>query len=133
MIGGTVTVENLTYTQIKEMMIQRWESMKVLGLNEKGNKSKEKTVEEKEESGMETELNAFERDGRGRGNRDRGGRGGRGRGVGADSIQTPNTTQSKPQPQSITTQHNSTNSPPSQQTKPNKMKCWNCEEEGHEA
>jgi hypothetical protein len=30
MTGGTVIVENLTYTQIKEMMIQRWESMKAL-------------------------------------------------------------------------------------------------------
>jgi hypothetical protein len=36
MTGGTVIVENLTYTQIKEMMIERWESMKALGLNEKG-------------------------------------------------------------------------------------------------
>jgi hypothetical protein len=36
--------------------------MKALGLNEKGNKSKEKTVEEKEESGMETALNVFERE-----------------------------------------------------------------------
>jgi hypothetical protein len=105
MTGGTITVENLTYTQIKEMMIQRWESMKALRLNEKGNKSKGKTVEEKED-GMETALNAFERGGRGRGSR---GKGGRGRGAGADSIQTPNTTQSKPQPPSTTTQHNSTN------------------------
>jgi hypothetical protein len=127
----TVTVKNLTYIQIKEMMIQRWESIKALGLNEKGNKGKEQIVEEKEESGMETALNAFERDGRERGSRDRGERGGRGRGARADSTQIPNTTQSKPQPPSITTQHNSTNSPPSQQTKPNKMKCWNCEEEGH--
>jgi hypothetical protein len=97
--------------------------MKALGLNEKGNKGKEKTVEEKEKSGMKTALNAFERGGRGRESRDRGERGERGRGVGADSTQTPNTTQSKPQPPSITTQHNSTNSPPPQQTKPNKIKC----------
>jgi hypothetical protein len=67
MTGGIVTVENLTYTQIKEMMIQRWESMKALGLNEKGNKGKEKAVEEKEESGIKTALNAFKRDGRERG------------------------------------------------------------------
>jgi hypothetical protein len=58
------------------MMIQRWKSIKALGLNEKGNKGKEKAVEEKKESGMETALNAFERDGE---------RGGRGRGAGADS------------------------------------------------
>jgi hypothetical protein len=116
-------VENLTYTQIKKMMIQRWESMKALRLNEKSNKSKEKTVEEKEESGMETALNAFERGGRERGSRGRGERGERGRGVGADLTQTPNTTQSKPQPPSTTTQYNSTNPPSPQQTKPNKMKC----------
>jgi hypothetical protein len=73
--------------------------MEALGLNEKSNKSKEKAVEEKEKSGMKTVLNAFERGGRGRESRGRGERGGRGRGVGADSTQTPNTTQSKPQPQ----------------------------------
>jgi hypothetical protein len=130
----TVTVENLTYTQIKEMMIQRWESIETLGLNEKGNKGKGKVVEEKEESGMKTALNAFKKGGRGRESRDRGERGRRGRGAGADSTQstqTPNTTQSKPQPSSTTTQHNSTNPPPPQQTKPNKIKCWNCKEEGH--
>jgi hypothetical protein len=93
MTGGIVTVENLTYTQIKKMMIQRWESMEALGLNKKGNKDKEKIVEEKEKSGMETTLNAFEKSGRGKGSRERGGRGERG-----DSTQTPNTTQSKPQP-----------------------------------
>jgi hypothetical protein len=43
--------------------------MEALGLNEKGNKSKEKVVEEKEKSGMETVLNAFEKSGRGRGAR----------------------------------------------------------------
>jgi hypothetical protein len=59
--------------------------MKALGLNEKGNKGKKKAVEEKEESGMETALNAFERDGRGRESRGRGGRGERGREAGADS------------------------------------------------
>jgi hypothetical protein len=48
------------------MMIQRWKSMKALRLNEKGNKSKRKAVEEKEESGMKTALNAFEKSGRGR-------------------------------------------------------------------
>jgi hypothetical protein len=48
MTGGTVTVENLTYTQIKEMMMQRWESIEALRLNEKGNKGKGKAVEEKE-------------------------------------------------------------------------------------
>jgi hypothetical protein len=37
-----------------------------LRLNEKSNKGKEKTVEEKKESGMETALNIFERDGRGK-------------------------------------------------------------------
>jgi hypothetical protein len=61
-----------------------------LRLNEKGNKSKEKTVEEKEKSGMKTALNAFEKGGREKGNRGRGERGGRG--VGADSTQIPNTT-----------------------------------------
>jgi hypothetical protein len=71
--------------------------MKALGLNEKDNKSKGKTVEEKEESGMETVLNVFEKGDRGRESRGRGGRGERGRGVGVDSTQTPNTTQSKPQ------------------------------------
>jgi hypothetical protein len=35
--------------------------MKALRLNEKGNKGKGKAVEEKEESGMKTALNAFER------------------------------------------------------------------------
>jgi hypothetical protein len=45
-------------------------------------KDKEKTVEEKERSRMEIALNAFKR-------------GSRERGTGADSIQTPNTTQSK--------------------------------------
>jgi hypothetical protein len=59
--------------------------MKALGLNKKGNKSKEKTVEEKKEIGMETALNAFERGGRGRENRDRGERGERERGAGVDS------------------------------------------------
>jgi hypothetical protein len=82
---------------------------------------------------MKTTLNAFERSGRGKGVRGRGERGARGREVGVDSTQTPNTTQSKPQPSPTTTQHNSTNSPPPQQMKPNKMKCWNCEEEGHGA
>jgi hypothetical protein len=120
-------VENLTYTQIKKMMIQRWEFMKALRLNKKDNKGKGKVVEEKE-SGMKTALNVYERGGRGRESRGRGGRGGRGRGVGVDSTQTLNTTQSKPQPPSTTTQHNSTNSLPPQQTKPNKMKCWNGEE-----
>jgi hypothetical protein len=131
--GGTVTVKNLTYTQIKEMMIQRWKSMKALRLNEKGNKGKGKVVEEKKESGIETALNVFERGGRERESRDRGERGGRGRGTGADSTQTFNTTQSKPQLLSITTQHNSTNLPPPQQIKLNKMKCWNCEKKGHGA
>jgi hypothetical protein len=73
-------------------MIQRWESMEALGLNEKGNKGKGKTVEEKEESGMETTLNAFERGGRGRGSRGKGGRGERGergRETKANSTQTP--------------------------------------------
>jgi hypothetical protein len=37
--------------------------MKALGLNEKGNKGKEKAVEEKEESGMKTALNVFEKSG----------------------------------------------------------------------
>jgi hypothetical protein len=69
--------------------------MKALGLNKKGNKSKEKTVEEKEESEIETVLNAFKRDGRGREVRGKGERGGRGRGARADSTQTLNTTQSK--------------------------------------
>jgi hypothetical protein len=59
--------------------------MKALRLNEKGNKGKEKTVEEKEKSGMEIALNVFERDGRGRESRGRGGRGERERGTGADS------------------------------------------------
>jgi hypothetical protein len=70
---------------------------------------------------METALNAFERGDRGRGreSRDRGERGERERGVGADSTQTLNTTQSKPQPPLNTT----TNPLSSQQTKPNKMKC----------
>jgi hypothetical protein len=45
--------------------------MKTLGLNEKGNKGKAKTVEEKEESGIETALNAFKRGGRERGSRQR--------------------------------------------------------------
>jgi hypothetical protein len=63
-----------------------------LRLNEKGNKSKEKAVEEKEESGMKTVLNVFEKSGRGRGSRGKGERGGRERGVGADSTQTLNTT-----------------------------------------
>jgi hypothetical protein len=62
--------------------------MKALRLNEKGNKGKEKAVEEKKESGMETVLNTFERGGRGRESRDKGGRSGRGREAGADSIQT---------------------------------------------
>jgi hypothetical protein len=35
--------------------------MKALGLNKKDNKGKEKIVEEKEESGMETALNVFKR------------------------------------------------------------------------
>jgi 16S rRNA U1498 N3-methylase RsmE len=35
-----------------------------LKLNEKGNKDKGKTVEEKKKSGMETALNAFEKSGR---------------------------------------------------------------------
>jgi hypothetical protein len=78
------------------MMIQRWESMKALRLNKKNNKSKEKIVEEKEESGMETALNIFKRGGRERKVRDRGGRGERGRETEADLTQTPNTTQSKP-------------------------------------
>jgi hypothetical protein len=85
MIGGTITVENLTYTQIKEMMIQRWEFMKALRLNEKDNKGKGKAVEEKEESGMKTALNAFEKGGRGRESRGRGERGKREKGTGADS------------------------------------------------
>jgi hypothetical protein len=59
--------------------------MKALRLNEKGNKSKGKTVEEKEESGMEIALNAFKRGGRERENRGRGERGGRGKGAGVDS------------------------------------------------
>jgi hypothetical protein len=92
-----------------------------LRLNENGNKGKEKTVKEKEKSGMETALNTFERGGRGR--RTRGERGGRERGAEADSTQTLNTTQSKPQPPPTTTQHNSTNPPSPQQTKPNKIKC----------
>jgi gag-polypeptide of LTR copia-type len=64
MIDGTITVKNLTYTQIKEMMIQRWEFMEALRLNEKDNKGKGKVVEEKKESGMKTALNAFKRGGR---------------------------------------------------------------------
>jgi hypothetical protein len=40
--------------------------MEALRLNEKSNKGKGKTVKEKEESGMETTLNVFERGGRGR-------------------------------------------------------------------
>jgi hypothetical protein len=113
MTGGTITVENLTYTQIKKMMIQRWEFMKALRLNKKGNKSKEKIVEEKKESGMKTVLNAFERGDRERGVRGRGGRergvrgkgkrGERERGTRVDSTQTPNTTQSKLQPPPTTT------------------------------
>jgi hypothetical protein len=93
---------------------------------------KVKAVEEKEESGMKIALNAFERGGRGRGSRGRGERGGRGRGA---RRLNPNTQHYSIQttPSSITTQHNSTNSPLPQQTKPNKMKCWNCEEEGHGA
>jgi hypothetical protein len=83
MIGEIVTVENLTYTQIKEMMIQRWESMETLRLNEKGNKIKRKAVEEKKKSEMKTALNVFKRDGRERESRDRGERGERERGVGA--------------------------------------------------
>jgi hypothetical protein len=71
------------------MMIQRWESMKALGLNKKGNKGKEKAVEEKEKSGMETALNAFERGGRGRGSRDRGERDGRERGAGVAQPKHP--------------------------------------------
>jgi hypothetical protein len=53
---------------------------------------------------MKTILNAFKRGGRGKKARDRGERGERERGVGADSTQTPNTTQSKPQPSLNTTQ-----------------------------
>jgi hypothetical protein len=82
--------------------------MKALRLNEKSNKGKGKAVEEKEKSEMKTVLNVFKRGGRERESR---GRGGRRKGVGADSIQTLNTTQSKPQPSSTTTQHNSTNPP----------------------
>jgi hypothetical protein len=130
MIGKTVIVKNLTYTQIKEMIIQRWEFMEALRLNEKGNKGKGKTVEEKE-SGMEIALNAFERGDRERKARDKGERGEREREAGVDSTQTPNTTQFKPQLPPTSTQHNSTNSPSSQQTKLNKMKCWNCEKERH--
>jgi hypothetical protein len=96
--------------------------MEALRLNEKGNKGKEKTVEEKKKSGMKTALNAFKRGGRGRGARDRGGKGERGcrgrggrdergKGAGAGSTQTLNTTQSKLQSSPTTTQHNSTNSP----------------------
>jgi hypothetical protein len=113
MISETITVKNLTYTQIKKMMIQRWEFIKALRLNEKSNKSKRKAVEEKEESGMKTALNVFKRDGRERESRDKGERGERERGAGVDSTQTLNTTQSKPQPSSTTTQHNSTNPPSS--------------------
>jgi hypothetical protein len=105
--------------------------MKALRLNEKDNKSKRKTVEKKKKSGMKTVLNTFERGGREKRVRGRDERGERGREARMDSTQTPNTTQSKPQLSPITTQHNSTNSPPPQQIKLNKMKCWNCEEEGH--
>jgi hypothetical protein len=96
MIGGTVTVENLTYTQIKEWWFRDGNPWKLWDWMRKIIKIRE----EKEESGMKTALNAFERGGRGRGSRDRDGRGGRerderggrGRGAGADSTQTPNTT-----------------------------------------
>jgi hypothetical protein len=97
--------------------------METLRLNEKNNKDKGKIVEEKKKSGIETVLNAFKRDGREKEVRGRDERGERGRGTGADSIQTPNTTQSKPQLPPTTTQHNSTNLLPSQQTKLNKIKC----------
>jgi hypothetical protein len=80
-----------------------------LRLNKKSTKSKEKTVEEKKESGMKTVLNAFKRNGREKEARGRGGRGGRGRGAGAYSTQTPNITQSKLQSSPTTTQHNSIN------------------------
>jgi hypothetical protein len=59
--------------------------VEVLRLNEKGNKGKGKAVEEKEESGMETALNTFERGGRGRESRDKGGRAGRGKEAETDS------------------------------------------------
>jgi hypothetical protein len=100
------------------------EIIEALRLNKKGNKGKEKVVEEKEESGMETVLNTFEKGDRGE--RDRGGRGERGergREARTDSTQTPNTTQSKPQSLPTITQHNSINLLLPQQTKPNKMKC----------
>jgi hypothetical protein len=77
--------------------------MKALRLNEKDNKDKGKTVKEKKKSGMKTVLNIFEKSGRERGSRGRGERGERGRGAGAHSTQTPNTTQSKPQPPPTTT------------------------------
>jgi hypothetical protein len=56
--------------------------MEALRLNEKSNKNKEKTVEEKKKSGMETVLNAFEKSGRERG---RGEKGERERRAGTDS------------------------------------------------
>jgi hypothetical protein len=99
--------------------------MEALRLNKKSNKGKEKVVEE---SGMETALNAFERGGRGRGRGSRD-RDGRGRGAGLN----PNTQHYSIQT-TITINHHSTQfnySPPPQQTKPNKMKCWNCEKEEH--
>jgi hypothetical protein len=63
-----------------------------LRLNKKGNKGKEKVVEEKEKSGMKTVLNAFKKSSRKRESRGRGERGERKRGVRVDSTQTPNTT-----------------------------------------
>jgi hypothetical protein len=71
---------------------------------------------------MKTVLNAFERDSREREARGKVKRGERERETGADSTQTLNTTQSKPQSPPTTTQHNSTNLPPPQQTKLNKIK-----------
>jgi hypothetical protein len=72
---------------------------------------------------MKIVLNTFEKSSREKESRGKGERGERWREAGADSTQTLNTTQSKPQPSPTTTQHNLTNSPLPQQTKLNKMKC----------
>jgi hypothetical protein len=59
--------------------------MKALRLNEKGNKGKEKIIEEKEKSEMKIALNVFKRGGREREARGRGRRGGRERETEVDS------------------------------------------------
>jgi type II secretory pathway component PulJ len=63
--------------------------MKVLRLNEKGNKSKRKTVKEKEKNRIETALNTFEKDSREREARGRDERGRRERGVEQTQLKHP--------------------------------------------